>query len=133
MIIINKQLELANEAKDLILEFMIQENTVYDNDIQYKKVEINQDGTVISVFEDDEEKSDYNMIDITSSLSGLYDKRAIFHTFIEIAKKKTDKKYKHMSKQNFIQTMGNLHYVERRCEEIFERLEEIEDEIREIC
>lgn len=133
MTIINKQLELANEARDLILEFMREENTVHDNDLQYKRVEVNQNGSVISVFEDEEEKSDYNITDISFLMSGLYDERDVFHTFIELAKKKTDRNYKYMSKNDFIHTMGNLHYVERRCEEIFERLEEIEDEAREIC
>ena len=133
MAIINKQLELANEAKDLILEFMREENTVHDNDLQYKKVEVNKDGTVISVFEDDEEKSDYNITDISLSMSKLYDQREVFKTFIEVAKEKTNKNYKNMSKQSFIQSMGNLHYVERRCEEIFERLEEIEYEVNQIC
>ena len=133
MTIINKQLELANEAKELILEFMIEENTVHDNDLQYRKVEINTDGSVISVFDDEEEKSDYNITDISMSMARLFDERAVFHTFIEFAKEKIDENYKHMSKDNFIYVMGNLHYVDRRCEEIFERLEEIEDEAREIC
>ena len=128
-----KTLQLANEARDLIIEFMREENTVHDNDLQYKKVEVNQDGTVISVFEDDEERSDYNITDISFSMSRLYDQREVFKTFIEIAKKKTNKNYKNMSKQDFIQSMGNLHYVERRCKEIFERLEEIEDEVNQIC
>lgn len=133
MTIINKQLELANEARDLILEFMREENTVHDNDLQYKKVEVNPDGSVIFVFEDEDEKSDYNITDISLSISSLYDERAVFHSFIELAKEKTDENYKHMSKNDFIHTMGNLHYVERRCEEIFERLEEIEDEAQKIC
>lgn len=133
MTIINKQLELANEARDLILEFMREENTVHDNDLQYKRVEVNQNGSVISVFEDEEEKSDYNITDISFLMSRLYDERFVFHTFIQLVKEKTDENYRHMSKSKFIHDMGNLHYVERRCEEIFERLEEIEDEASKIC
>lgn len=128
-----KMTQLANEAKNLIMEFLEEENTVHDNDLNLKRVEVNKDGTVISVFEDDEEKSDYNITDISFSMSRLYDQREVFKTFIEIAKKKTNKNYKNMSKQDFIQSMGNLHYVERRCKEIFERLEEIEDEVNQIC
>lgn len=133
MTVINKQLKLANEARNLILEFMREENTVHDNDLQYKKVEVNQDGSIISVFEDEYEKSDYNITDISLSMSGLYDERAVFRTFIELAKEKTDANYKHMSKSKFIHAMGNLHYVERRCEEIFKRLEEIGNEAGQIC
>ena len=67
---VNK-MQLANEAKDLILEFMREESTVHDNDLQCKRVEVNQDGTVISIFEDNEEKSDYNITDISLSMSKL--------------------------------------------------------------
>lgn len=129
---VNK-MQLANEAKDLILEFMREESTVHDNDLQCKRVEVNQDGTVISIFEDNEEKSDYNITDISLSMSKLYDQREVFKTFIEIAKDKTNENYKNMSKQSFVQSMRNLHYVEKRCEEIFERLQEIEDEVNQIC
>ena len=86
-----KMTQLANEAKNLIMEFLEEENTVHDNDLNLKRVEVNKDGTVISVFEDDEEKSDYNITDISFSMSRLYDQREVFKSFIEIAKKKTNK------------------------------------------
>lgn len=128
-----KKLMLANEARDLLLEFMREENSIHDTDLQYKRVDVNQDGTVISIFEDDEEKSDYNITDISLSISNLYDQREIFKTFIEMTKEKTDKNYENMSKENFVRAMGNLHYTERRCRKIFERLVEIEIEANQIC
>ena len=55
-----------------------------------------------------------------------------FYEAISLAEDDLEDEFKSLSKTEFKEYVGNLKYAEYRCEEIYTRLEEIEDEVEEL-
>lgn len=49
-----------------------------------------------------------------------------------MAQSEVESEYKRMSKEEYIQYVGGLYYMEQRCEEIYVRLQQIEREADEL-
>ena len=55
-----------------------------------------------------------------------------FYECLDHTKAELEYDYKKKSKDEFINYVGKLYYAEYRCEEIYKRLQEIEDEASEL-
>ena len=55
-----------------------------------------------------------------------------FYEAISLAEDDLEDEFKSLSKAEFKEYVGNLKYAEYRCEEIYIRLEEIDDEVEEL-
>ena len=78
----------------------------------------------------------YYITDISSvftvEMRGLDPCSPGFYEGIELALSELEYDFKKFSKGEFKEYVGNLKYVEYRCEEIYKRLEEIEEEASEL-
>ena len=115
---IERKMELAKEAVELIKEFGEEASIVGDNPI--KSVEIKENGAIIEVDDEYEGIKEYSLSKISS----------IFLMEMRGWEDDLEDEFKSLSKTEFKEYVGNLKYAEYRCEEIYKRLEEIE---REVC
>lgn len=134
MINLEKRLKLANEAKDLIIEFREEEARLGENVLQ--EISISEDGATIYVTETYNGEEEYRLEGISSmfvtEMRGWGPCSAQLYEAIHIAQSEAESEYKNMSKEEYIQYVGGLYYMEQRCEEIFVRLQQIEREVEEL-
>lgn len=127
---LEKRLKLANEAKELIMEFREEEGRLGENVLQ--KISISEDGSIIYVTETYDGEKEYGLEEISdifvTEMRGWGPCSAQLYEAIEMAKCDVESEYKNMSKEEYIQYVGGLFYMEQRCEEIFVRLQEIAKE-----
>lgn len=131
---LEKRLKLANEAKDLIIEFREEVARLGENPLE--KISISEDGSTIYVtdtYEGDEEYSLELISSIfTTEMRGWGPCSAQLYEAISMAQSEVESEYKKMTKDEYIQYVGGLYYMEQRCEEIYVRLEEIEKEAEKL-
>ncbi|MEG1410088.1 MAG: hypothetical protein RSD36_09630 [Terrisporobacter sp.] len=131
---LEKRLKLANEAKDLIIEFREEESRLGENVLE--KIIISEDGSRIYVTDkyDGDEEYDLECISsmFTTLMRGWGPCSAQLYEAISMAQSEVESEYKNMSKEEYIQYVGGLYYMEHRCEEIYARLEQIEKEVEEL-
>ena len=134
MTILEKRLKLANEAKDLIIEYREEVARLGENSLQ--KISISEDGSTIYVTDTYEGEQEYDLEGISeifvTEMRGWGPCSAQLCEAINMAQSEVESKYKDMSKDEYIQYVGGLFYMEQRCEEIYVRLEEIEKEAEEL-
>ena len=129
---LEKRLKLANEAKDLIIEFREEVARLGENSLE--NISISDDGSIIYVTDKYEGDEEYELEIIshifTTEMRGWGPCSAQLCEAIDMAKWDIESNYKKMEKDEYIQYVGGLFYMEQRCEEIYVRLEEIEKEAR---
>ena len=130
MTILEKRLKLANEAKDLIIEYREEVARLGENPLE--KINISEDGSTIYVTDTYEGEQEYGLEGISeifvTEMRGWGPCSAQLCEAIDMEKCEVESKYKEMNKDEYIQYVGGLFYMEQRCEEIYVRLEEIERE-----
>ena len=123
-----KAIELLEEAKDLIIEYYEEEKILCDGENQLEYINISEDGTELILKEKKyEDKEYYDLTDISSKLEFI----KYFEAW-DFAKMDASDKYKKMNKEEYIQYVGSLYYLDERGKEIYERLQEIEREAEKI-
>ena len=95
-----------------------------------------EDGEIIEVDDEFEGVEEYCLTDISSVFStemrGWGPCSAGFYEAMDLALDDLEDVFKKFSKEEFKEYVGNLKYAEYRCEEIYKRLEEIEEEASEL-
>ena len=131
---LEKIMKLANEAVELIKEFREEAAMLGCNPL--KSVTIQEDGEIIEVDDEFEGVKEYFLTDISSvftiEMRGWGPCSAGFYEEIELRLSELEYDFKKYSKEEFKEYVGSLKYVEYRCEEIYQRLEEIEKEALEL-
>ena len=127
---LKQRMKLAKEAAGLIEEFRREEGILGHNHLQ--SVAIKEDGRIIEVDDEFDGVIEYSLTEISSvfalEMRGWGPCSAGFYEAISLAEGELEYEFKTLSKTEFKEYVGNLKYAEYRCEEIYERLEEIERE-----
>ena len=133
---IEKRIKLANEAKDLIIEYRKEESILGENVL--KSISVSEDGSIIYVDDLYEGLEEYDLDCISSifraDIEGFGPCGPRFFEAIDmsIADIEYDYKNKNKSREEFINYVGSLYYTQYRCEEIYNRLKEIAKEAEEL-
>ena len=131
---IERKMELAKEAVELIKEFGEEASIVGDNPI--KSIEIKENGSIIEIDHEYDGLEEYQLSKISSiflsEMRGWGPCSAGFYEAISLAEDDLEDEFKSLSKTEFKEYVGNLKYAEYRCEEIYIRLEAIEKEAKEL-
>ena len=131
---LEKRMKLAKEAVELIKEFRGEEAILGHNPL--RAVSIKEDGEIIEVDDEFDGVIEYSLTNISSvfalEMRGWGPCSAGFYEAISLAEGELEYEFKRLSKKEFKEYVGNLKYAEYRCEEIYERLEEIEREALEL-
>ena len=131
---LEKRMKLAKEAVELIKEFRGEEAILGHNPL--RAVSIKEDGEIIEVDDEFDGVIEYSLTDISSiftlEMRGWGPCSAGFYEAISLAEGELEYEFKRLSKKEFKEYVGNLKYAEYRCEEIYERLKQIEREALEL-
>ena len=104
---------------------------VGDNPI--KSIEIKEDGSIIEIDHEYDGLEEYQLSKISSiflsEMRGWGPCSAGFYEAISLAEADLEYDFKRLSKTEFKEYVGNLKYAEYRCEEIYKRLEEIDERL----
>ena len=127
-------IDLARESRDLILEFIEEESLISDSSI--KEITIAEGGKDIYVEDLYTGLQIYCLTEISNvfkmSMRGFGPCSASFYDALDITLSEIENDYKTMTKEEFINHIGKLHYMKYRCEEIYKKLENIEKEASSI-
>lgn len=131
---LERQKILAMEAAELIKEY--RDTIAVFGAEQYKIVEVNETYDVITTVDEDGEKMERNVGEISEEISrqlyGFGPCSGVFYENLDLCKSEFNDKYNELSKNDFMDYVGKVHYAEFRCVEICNRLEEIEEEFNNI-
>ena len=134
MVSMEKQLELAKEAVSLIKEFRRLATIIGDN--IFKSVKSNKDGSKIIINHAYEGRLVYNLNEIHNALEdemeGFAPCGGGLDEAVDLAVDEFECEYRNKDKKEFMKYVGKVYYMKFRCEEIYERLKEIEEEVSEI-
>lgn len=126
-----KQLELAKEAVALIKEFRKLATIIGDN--IFKSVKANKDGSKIIINHVYEGRLVYDLNEVHTVLEdemeGFGPCGGGFDEAVELAVDEFDCEYRKKDKKEFMNYVGKVYYMKFRCEEIYERLKEISEEV----
>ena len=126
-----KQLELAKEAVALIKEFRKLATIIGDN--IFKSVKANKDGSKIIINHVYEGRLVYDLSEVHTVLEdemeGFGPCGGGFDEAVELAVDEFDCEYRKKDKKEFMNYVGKVYYMKFRCEEIYERLKEISEEV----
>lgn len=126
-----KQLELAKEAVALIKEFRKLATIIGDN--IFKSVKTNKDGNKIIINHVYDGRLVYELNEVHTVLEdemeGFGPCGGGFDEAVELAVDEFDCEYRNKDKKEFMNYVGKVYYMKFRCEEIYERLKEIEEEV----
>lgn len=129
-----KRIELANEAIELIKEFRNEEAKLGME--MLISVKASEDGKIIIVNNDLEGETEWELSEISSEFARDMEGFGMFGAglYEEIDELVSSFQYKYgeMDKEEFIQYVGNIYYIKYRCEEIYNRLKEIEKESEQL-
>ena len=133
---LQRKKQLAKKAMKLLKEY--RECIRVFGAEKYVSVELNDTYDVITTVDEDGEEIEYNISEVSSEISsqlnGIGPCSSVFYENLELCKDEYElrNKYEEVSKKEFIDYVGKLHYAEFRCPEICEELEEIEEEYNEL-
>jgi len=129
-------IELSNETKNLLMEFYEDQRVLCDGENVLEYIKDTKDGREITIktIDCDEEKYDLPCIasTLTYLLRGFGPCGSGFYEALDLAKVEVENEYKNMNKDEYIQYAGGLFYLGERAEEIYARLQEIEEEAEKI-
>lgn len=118
------------------MEFYEDQKVLCDGENVLEYIKSTKDGRQITLKQIDCEEEEYDLPCIASTLR--YDLRGIgpcssrFYEALDLAKADAEYEYKNMNKDEYIQYVGGLFYLGERAEEIYARLQEIEEEADKI-
>ena len=126
----DKVLKLAEEAKNLIIEFRNEASVLGENPLN--DISISEDGFEITIDSDWTGVTEFSLFEISSALHDDMEcwgsASPAFYECIDMSISLIDEKYSEKNRDEFINYVGQLYYAQYRCEEIYERLQEIDDE-----
>lgn len=126
--------KLANEAINLLKEFAEIQDQHREN--SFNKITCSEDGSMLiidDIFEGEYEIELKEVSDaIKREMDGFGPCGSSFYDCYDELINNLDYDYKNMSKEEYINYAGSLHYIKCRCEEIYERLKRIEIEVVEL-
>lgn len=125
-----KQKQLCEEAATLIGEFSKEAGLISETQIKNIKTKASE-GTVIITNKDGEDIQ-YTISEISylfqDKISDFWPLGNKFFTNLEFTKTIASTYFSDLDKMDFIEYIGNLHYAELRCNEIIQRIKELEYE-----
>ena len=125
----NKIMKLFKEYTDCISVF---------GGSKYVSLKLDDTYDVIIAVDEDGDKEEHTIGELSTQISrdlnGFGPCSGVFYEDLGLCKDEYElrNKYEEVSKKEFIEYVGKLHYAEFRCPEICEELEEIEDEYNEL-
>ena len=127
---IESRLKLANEAVELIHEF---EAIVGEIGISImREVSINEDELTIKAIDPNDNDLELELYEVATVYRSIIDGcgpcGGMFEEEIDFRIHDIEDDYKNKSKEEFLNYVGHLYYAKYRCQEIYERLQEIECE-----
>ena len=127
---IESRLKLANEAVELIHEF--EELIGHIGYSRLRDASINEDELTIVAIDPNNNILELELYEVASVyrhfIDGYGPCGGIFEEDINFIIDDIENDYKEKSKEEFIKYVGNIYYTKYRCQEIYERLQEIECE-----
>lgn len=132
---LEKRLKLAEEAKNLIIEYRKEIDFVFE-EYTLEEISINEDGSVIHTVDTYDGEEDHELICIsqifTGEMRGWGPCPARLKESISLAQGLVDGEYRNMDRERYINYVGGLYYLDHRTEEIYQRLLAIEKEAEEL-
>lgn len=126
-----KDMVLAKEAVMLIKDII--ESAVFLEENFFNSIEISENHFTILLKDKNNNCLEYSLSEVscifTDEITGLWEIEGNVFDYFEFVKEKNNEKYKELSKEEFINYIGKLYYLQYRCEEVFRRLREIEKTI----
>ena len=127
---IESRLKLANEAVELIHEF---EAIVGEIGISImREVSINEDELTIKAIDPNDNDLELELYEVATVYRSVIDGwgpcGGMFEEEIDFRIDDIEDDYKNKSKEEFLNYVGHLYYAKYRCIEIYDRLQDIEDE-----
>lgn len=127
---IESRLKLANEAVELIHEF---EEIVSEIEISImREVSINEEKLTIKAIDPNDNDLELELYEVATVYRSIIDGcgpcGGIFEEEIDFRIDDIEDDYKNKSKEEFLNYVGHLYYAKYRCIEIYDRLQDIEDE-----
>ena len=127
---LENQRKLANEAINLLNEFAEVQDQHREN--SFNEITCSEDGAILTIDDVFEGKYEIELKEVSNVISREMDGFGPcgfpFYDCYDELISNLDYDYKNMSKEEYINYAGSLHYIKCRCEEIYERLKEIESE-----
>lgn len=125
-----KWLKLANEALELIHEF---EGIIGEIGLSImREVSINEDELTIKAIDPNDNFLELGLYEVATVYRRIVDGwgpcGGMFEEDIDFRIDDIEEDYKTKSKEEFLNYVGHLYYAKYRCRDIYERLQEIEDE-----
>lgn len=123
-----KRIQLAKEAIGLIKEFR-KEELLVSTEIAIE-MEASEDGSLIFFKHEKDGEYEYELKEISEELA--HDMKGFamfgpgFYEAFDMEVSELKDKYEELSKVEFIEFVGKLYYMKYRCEEIYEKLKDIE-------
>ena len=126
--------DLAKEAVKLIKEFRKLNEILGDN--IFTRVRANRSGSKIIIEHMYHGKLEYDLEEVSTVLEdeieGFAPCGSVFYDTFDLAVDELDYEYKKKSKKEFMDYVGKLYFMKFRCEEIYNRLKEIDGEAENI-
>lgn len=128
----NEKRELAKEAIELIKEFNKVQESIKDSLMtDFNVIENEEEGTILITYKDEIncEEGEFLLSEIYKAfeddMDGFGACGAFFYEVIAEAKNDVESTYGEVSKEEYIQNVGMVSYIEKRSEEIYDRLKKI--------
>lgn len=127
---LNEKVELAKEAIELIKEFnKVQESIKEVTTSNFEIIE-NEEGIISISFEEDFTEEEFELSRIYEVFKADMEGCGYFYEMLEEEKSNAEWSYGRVSKEEYIQRVGNISYMEKRSEEIYDRLKEISNKCK---
>ena len=126
-----KEQAMANEVIILVKEII--ENAVLLEGNFFQSIESSDDGSTLLLKDKNNNFLEYSLSEVSSIFSdeiqGLWEIEGNIFDYFEFGKERNNEKYNTLSKEEFINYIGRLYYLQYRCEEVYRRLRKIEKSI----
>lgn len=126
-----KEQAMANEVIILVKEII--ENAVLLEGNFFQSIESSDDGSTLLLKDKNNNFLEYSLSEVSSIFSdeiqGLWEIEGNIFDYFEFVKERNNEKYNTLSKEEFINYIGRLYYLQYRCEEVYRRLRKIEKSI----
>ncbi|MGL4450134.1 MAG: hypothetical protein ACRCTZ_02945 [Sarcina sp.] len=128
----NEKREMAKEAIELIKEFNEVQESIKDSLMSdFVIIENEEEGIILITYNDEVnfEEGEFFLSEIhkvfEDDMDGFGPCGAFFYEAIAEAKDDAESTYGEVSKEEYIQNVGKVSYIEKRSEEIYDRLKKI--------
>ncbi|MGG5462099.1 hypothetical protein [Clostridium sp. B9] len=126
--------KLAEEALKLIMEFR-EESKIF-GETSFKSIKISEDYNSIIVEDFCDGKFRFDLREVTNIFKDDIEKKGPygihFYNALDEIREEATNRFDKLDKQAFMECIGSTYYVQRRCEDIYDRLKNIENEFSEL-